>query len=143
MRLASRFGYANQIRRDRPLTREELMHYRPQRIRGEDRHIQKRKLYTDPHHHRAGKPAAGRLSAILRLPDPRARPGPPGIPKHMLRLRRDGEINGQHVPEIILLNSHDGTSSYQMLPGYFRFVCQNGCVCGQSLGKCVFHTGET
>ncbi|MDN1888130.1 DUF945 domain-containing protein, partial [Escherichia coli] len=35
--------------------------------------------------------------------------------KHMLRLRRDGEINGQHVPEIILLNSHDGTSSYQML----------------------------
>ncbi|EER8463752.1 DUF945 domain-containing protein, partial [Escherichia coli] len=27
----------------------------------------------------------------------------------------------------ILLNSHDGTSSYQMLPGYFRFVCQNGC----------------
>ncbi|EES2973278.1 DUF945 domain-containing protein, partial [Escherichia coli] len=21
----------------------------------------------------------------------------------------------------------DGTSSYQMLPGYFRFVCQNGC----------------
>ncbi|MCV4337930.1 hypothetical protein, partial [Escherichia coli] len=25
MRLASRFGYANQIRRDRPLTREELM----------------------------------------------------------------------------------------------------------------------
>ncbi len=33
----------------------------------------------------------------------------------MLRLRRDGEINGEHVPEIILLNSHDGTSSYQML----------------------------
>ncbi|EEC8160268.1 protein 32 protein of plasmid, partial [Escherichia coli] len=25
MRLASRFGYANQIRRNRPLTREELM----------------------------------------------------------------------------------------------------------------------
>ncbi|MDH7911081.1 hypothetical protein QHG48_24190, partial [Escherichia coli] len=26
MQLASRFGYANQIRRDRPLTHEELMH---------------------------------------------------------------------------------------------------------------------
>ncbi|EON2183717.1 hypothetical protein ACLLZ3_005479, partial [Escherichia coli] len=25
MRLASRFGYVNQIRRDRPLTHEELM----------------------------------------------------------------------------------------------------------------------
>ncbi|HEF0901178.1 TPA: DUF932 domain-containing protein, partial [Escherichia coli] len=63
--------------------------------------------------------------------------------KHMLRLRRAGEINGEHVPEIILLNSHDGTSSYQMLPGYFRFVCQNGCVCGQSLGEVrVPHRGN-
>ncbi|MGK3404193.1 DUF932 domain-containing protein [Escherichia coli] len=26
-------------------------------------------------------------------------------------------MNGEHVPEIILLNSHDGTSSYQMLTG--------------------------
>ena len=26
MRLASRFGYVNQIRRERPLTREELMY---------------------------------------------------------------------------------------------------------------------
>ncbi|ENA6631284.1 DUF945 domain-containing protein, partial [Escherichia coli] len=29
MRLVSRFGYANQIRRDRPLTHEELMHHVP------------------------------------------------------------------------------------------------------------------
>ncbi|WP_137590509.1 DUF932 domain-containing protein, partial [Escherichia coli] len=37
----------------------------------------------------------------------------------------------------------DGTSSYQMLPGYFRFVCQNGCVCGQSLGEVrVPHRGN-
>ncbi len=35
------------------------------------------------------------------------------------------------------------TSSYQMLPGYFRFVCQNGCVCGQSLGEVrVPHRGD-
>ncbi|ENC93594.1 hypothetical protein ECP03018678_3198 [Escherichia coli P0301867.8] len=60
----------------------------------------------------------------------------------MLRLRRDGEINGEHVPEIILLNSHDGTSSYQMLPGYFRFVCQNGCVWVSLWGKCVFPRGN-
>ncbi|MGG7355191.1 DUF932 domain-containing protein, partial [Escherichia coli] len=37
MRLASRFGYANQIRRDRSLTHEELMHYVPG-IFGEDKH---------------------------------------------------------------------------------------------------------
>ena len=32
-------------------------------------------------------------------------PGRRGYTKHMLRLRRAGEINGEHVPEIILLNS--------------------------------------
>ena len=37
MRLASRFGYANQIRRDRPLTHEELIRHVPS-IFGEDRH---------------------------------------------------------------------------------------------------------
>ncbi|QGY18722.1 DUF945 domain-containing protein (plasmid) [Escherichia coli] len=54
--------------------------------------------------------------------------------KHMLRLRREGHINGQEVPEIILLNSHDGSSSYQMIPGIFRFVCTNGLVCGNNFG---------
>ncbi|EBA7968526.1 DUF945 domain-containing protein, partial [Salmonella enterica] len=40
------------------------------------------------------------------------------------------QINGKEVPEIILLNSHDGSSSYQMVPGLFRFICTNGLVCG-------------
>lgn len=56
---------------------------------------------------------------------------------------REGKVTGQHVPEIILLNSHDGTSSYQMLPGYFRAICTNGLVCGQSLGEVrVPHRGN-
>ncbi|MBB8619703.1 DUF932 domain-containing protein, partial [Escherichia coli] len=41
----------------------------------------------------------------------------------------------QEVPEIILLNSHDGSSSYQMIPGIFRFVCTNGLVCGNNFGE--------
>ena len=45
MRLASRFGYANQIRRDRPLTREELMHHVPG-IFGEDKHTSRSRNYT-------------------------------------------------------------------------------------------------
>ena len=40
--------------------------------------------------------------------------------KHMLRLRHASQINGAEANEIILLNSHDGTSSYQMLAGMFR-----------------------
>ncbi len=35
--------------------------------------------------------------------------------KHMIRLRHASQINGREANEIILLNSHDGTSSYQML----------------------------
>jgi hypothetical protein len=50
--------------------------------------------------------------------------------KHMIRLRHESLINAEEANEIILLNSHDGTSSYQMLAGMFRFVCMNGLVCG-------------
>ncbi|WP_270523096.1 DUF932 domain-containing protein, partial [Escherichia coli] len=130
MRLVSRFGYAaNQIRRDRPLTHEELMHHVPG-IFGEDKHTSRSQNYTY-------------IPTIFACQTRVRDPGRRGYTKHMLRLRRAGEINGEHVPEIILLNSHDGTSSYQMLPGYFRFVCQNGCVCGQSLGEVrVPHRGN-
>ena len=40
--------------------------------------------------------------------------------KHLIRLRHASQINGDEANEIILLNSHDGTSSYQMLAGMFR-----------------------
>ena len=63
--------------------------------------------------------------------------------KHMLRLRRAGQINGQQVPEIIILNSHGGESSFQLLPGIFRSVCTNSLVCGQSFGEIrVPHRGN-
>lgn len=55
--------------------------------------------------------------------------------KHMVRLRREGHINGKKIPEIILLNSHDRSSGYQMLPGIFRYVCTNGMVCGNNCGE--------
>ncbi len=51
----------------------------------------------------------------------------------MIRLRHASQINGSEANEIIFLNSHDGTSSYQMLAGMFRFVCQNGLVCGDAV----------
>jgi hypothetical protein len=53
--------------------------------------------------------------------------------KHMLRLRHASQINGAEANEIILVNSHDGSSSYQMLAGVFRFVCHNGLVCGDEV----------
>jgi Domain of unknown function (DUF932) len=53
--------------------------------------------------------------------------------KHMLRLRHADQITGDEANEIVLLNSHDGSSSYQMLAGMLRFVCQNGMVAGDSV----------
>ena len=50
--------------------------------------------------------------------------------KHMLRLRHPSQINGTEANEIIVLNSHDGSSAFQLLSGCFRFVCANGMVCG-------------
>ena len=51
--------------------------------------------------------------------------------KHMIRMRHAGQVTARpEANEIILINSHDGASSYQMLSGLFRFVCCNGLVCG-------------
>lgn len=52
--------------------------------------------------------------------------------KHMIRMRHAGQVHARpEANEIILINSHDGASSYQMLAGLFRFVCCNGLVVGQ------------
>jgi len=51
--------------------------------------------------------------------------------KHMIRMRHAGQVETKpEANEIILINSHDGASCYQMLAGMFRFICCNGLVCG-------------
>jgi hypothetical protein len=48
--------------------------------------------------------------------------------RHVVRLRRRFETVQLRdaIPEIVLLNSHDGTSAYQLRVGLFRLVCLNG-----------------
>lgn len=48
--------------------------------------------------------------------------------RHMIRLRRRFEtVNVHHtIPEVVLLNSHDGTSAYHLRLGLFRLICTNG-----------------
>lgn len=53
--------------------------------------------------------------------------------KHMIRFRRAGELNavakvGDSIAEAVMMNAHDGTSSYQLHAGLFRLVCTNGMV---------------
>ncbi|MTD67395.1 DUF932 domain-containing protein, partial [Escherichia coli] len=124
MRLASRFGHVNQIRRDRPLTHEELMHYVPS-IFGEDRHTSRSERY-------AYIPTITVLESLQRegfqpffaCQTPVRDPGRRGCTEHKLRLRRDGEITGQHVPGIILLGYNDVPVSYERLPEYFGSAYQ-------------------
>lgn len=64
--------------------------------------------------------------------------------KHLVRLRHESSItSAEEVPEIILLNSHDGSSSYQLLSGFFRFVCSNGLIAGDVCNDIrVRHSGN-
>jgi len=56
-----------------------------------------------------------------------------GFTKHMLRFRREedmgsmkGKAVGTEVPELVLVNSHDRSSGYQLSAGLYRLVCSNG-----------------
>ncbi len=50
--------------------------------------------------------------------------------RHLLRFRREADIGRrdpwEEVPELVLTNSHDGSSAYRFMAGVFRLVCGNG-----------------
>ena len=70
--------------------------------------------------------------------------GKAAFTKHMMRLRHRSITNEEgEAFEIILVNANDGTSSYQMIPGYFRFVCANGLMVGDTFNEVkVRHSGN-
>lgn len=72
--------------------------------------------------------------------------GKSAFTKHMIRFRHADAVatNGENIPEVVLINSHDGTSAYKLLSGIFRIVCTNGLiVCSQSTGEIsVPHKGN-
>ena len=113
MRLASRFGRYNSIRKDRPLTNDELMHVVPS-VFSEDKHDSRSERYTyiptiallDKLREEGFQPF---YACQTRVRDESKR----GHTKHMLRLRRENMIvsGDKEVPEIVLLNSHDVCAS--------------------------------
>lgn len=62
-----------------------------------------------------------------------------GFTKHLLRFRQQGTVPvvGDTFPEIVLINSHDGTSSYHLNAGWFRLVCSNGMVVSEQAGPSI------
>jgi hypothetical protein len=54
--------------------------------------------------------------------------------KHMLRFRHIDvrPTVGGLFPELVLVNSHDGLSSYKLSAGLYRLICSNGLVAGEN-----------
>ena len=58
-----------------------------------------------------------------------------GFQKHMIRLARVDDLRRTQAerPELVLVNSHDRSSAYQLHAGIFRFVCSNGMILADSV----------
>lgn len=69
-----------------------------------------------------------------------------GFQKHMIRFRHmeTTGLMGESLPEVVVINSHDGTCGLQMWAGIFRMVCSNGIVAASVTYKKVSipHRGE-
>lgn len=144
MQLASRFASSSPVlRSDCPLSDEQICTVAPS-IFADAAHESRSQRY-------AYIPTATILTALRKegfqpfmVTQTRVRDeGKREHTKHMVRLRHAGQINAAEANEIILLNSHDGTSSYQLMAGLFRLVCKNGLVCGDTMTDVrVPHKGD-
>ena len=69
-----------------------------------------------------------------------------GFQKHLIRFARlehlDTWEKNQVRPEVVLLNSHDKSSAYQLHCGLFRLVCSNGMVADSTFQRIsIKHSG--
>lgn len=141
--LAARMGNSVQYRAAHPLTDTEIQRVAPS-VFAAEKHDSRSARYTYI-------PTIDVVNSLRKegfepfmVAQGRTRvPGKEDFTKHMLRLRHAGQIDASEAQEIILINSHDGTSSYQMLAGEFRFVCCNGLVCGDTIEDIrIKHSGN-
>src|SRR5512147_730508 len=105
-----------------------------------------RYAYIPTAHVLAGLRAEGFLPVSVqqcrtRTPDRRA------FTKHMLKFSRADVTNvrvGDSIPQVCMMNAHDGTSSWKLYIGIYVFLCSNGLVVCDGTFDCitVHHTGD-
>lgn len=129
-----------------PLTNEEIQHYAPSAFAGQP--------YEGQSDRYAFIPTSDVIDAMRErgyfptmASQSRTRiAGKQNFTKHMLRFRQQGSFSnvGDSAMEMVLINSHDGTSAYKLMLGVFRLVCSNGLVVSESLVQSirVRHTGN-
>jgi hypothetical protein len=130
--LATRFaGSTRVLRGDAPLSEDQMRHAAPS-IFAEGKHASRseRYSYIPTIEVLRGLKREGFEPFMVAQGQSRIE-GKAAFTKHMIRMRHAGQVSTKpEANEIILINSHDGASSYQMLAGMFRYVCQNGLVVG-------------
>src|SRR5918993_829984 len=131
--LAARFGrHINQLRSDLPLDEDQMRATAPS-IFAQGKHASRSERYTyiPTIDVLRGLRKEGFEPFMVAQGASRIE-GKAPYTKHMIRMRHAGQVQTRpEANEIILINSHDGASSYQMLAGMFRFVCCNGLVVGE------------
>ena len=140
-------GSASMTRGDRPLTDEELRRVAPS-IFADQAHESRSARYAYIATQELLRGLRSEGFEVYSVTQAKSRcEEKKGHAKHLLRLRHASQAVralGDSTPEIVLLNSHDGSSSYQMMGGMFRMVCANGLIVPD--GTCqtvkVPHTGK-
>lgn len=64
--------------------------------------------------------------------------------RHLVRFRHESALEKEElIPEIIMINSHNGTTSYQLRGGIYRLVCSNGLIVGDEVfERRIKHQGD-
>lgn len=61
--------------------------------------------------------------------------------KHLIAFQHDNYADAEEgKPTILLYNSHDGTSSFRFMVGFYRFVCSNGIIAGSGFDYRLRHS---
>ena len=135
-RLASTFSRAvRALRSDQPLSEDQMRQVAPS-IFAADKHASRSQRYTyiPTIEILRGLREEGFEAFMVAQGGSRV-PGKAEYTKHLIRMRHRGQVvqSRAEAPEIILINSHDGASSYQMLAGMIRYACLNGLVVGSDI----------
>lgn len=137
------------LRNQTPLTLDALRHYAPSAFA------------TEAHESRSSRytyiPTSEVITGLMRegfqpfkATQSRSRiEGKTEFTKHMIRFRHPDSFAaiqrvGDSVPEVVLVNSHDGTSAYKLSAGLFRLVCSNGLMVADSTVEMlsIMHKGN-
>lgn len=128
----SRASKTTSIRRSYPLSDSEIMSVAPS-VFAEDKHSSRGERYAfiSTREVLKGLRNAGFQPYEVRQTKVRNEDRQ-SFTKHLIRLRHpDAKRLDADWPEIILLNSHDGSSAYRLMSGWFRLVCDNGLIAGR------------